>query len=389
MGGVGDFLSGVGQSLVGSNPMLGDFMSMQKGESPGFAGGMIDPSNIATGGKSIDDLRSLMFGVLGPTLFPGMKQSAPQGATPQAAPDPVAAPLDPQISMDQSREALAPDVQNSANGGEDIVVTGDGWKPRKQTVLGAIADAYLMSQGKGPMFANARTQRNVNEAMEGFASDPDKAMRRLSRVPGYTDKAWNMYNQHADNKRADLQAQSIAEQRKDAGRNRVAAMIGTIQDDASYQRSLPTLRRLLESRGVDPSELPDTWDPDIARLLRAGGMTVDQQEDNSRDADYDTQRLNQYQQTIDNTQDYRGRRLEQMGASIEERRQTNDERIAIARERLKNGGKGMGELIYSPDGTKAKRTIGGKTYYFSKGANGRHYFDPKAPGNKGLSWPPR
>lgn len=177
----------------------------------------------------------------------------------------------------------------------DATVTGDGWKPKHRSTLGTIAD-ILFGLGGGPaVFANRIKQKNINSAMEGITQDPMRSINRLSRIPGMGATAWQMYDKEADNQRAS----DIAKMRKmdyeDSFRaERIAPMLAVADSPEKYAKLLPTMRRMMESRGMDPTELPDVYDPDVVDMFRHGGMKVDQQEDNKRDAVWKSERLRQY-----------------------------------------------------------------------------------------------
>lgn len=314
----------------------------------------------------------------------------------------------PPIVPDQ-RQAPLPSYNDTpayADPSEDIEVTGDGWKPKKRSTLGTIADMLF---GK-PIFANRVKSINVNRAMQGFAQDPLQAIRRLSQINGMEGKAWDMYNQYSDNKRADETTESANEVRQDRARDRVGGMLGAIlssNDPAgAYTKNLPVLRRYLESKKIDPTELPDQWDADWANTYRNGGISVDAQEDNQRDATYKGTRLGQYQQSINNTEQYRQERLGQISQTIENTQDYREKRLGQIDEAQNEKGrhnravenkqnipkevradKPDGTVVYSPDGAKAKKAIGGQWYYFKKGPDGRHIYDPSAPLNKGRQPP--
>lgn len=110
---------------------------------------------------------------------PMQQEAAPQDFMPAAVPTPQGPP-----ALEQN---------------EDINVMGDTWKARGQTILGALADAYMSTNGMGTPFTDERNNRNMREAMEGFVSDPEQAIRRISQFN--PDEAWKMHNQHVDNKR--------------------------------------------------------------------------------------------------------------------------------------------------------------------------------------------
>ncbi len=237
----------------------------------------------------------------------------------------------PHLLLNDDDQAPAP-AQTQAPAQEmvnpDLEVTGDGWKPRKPTILGAIADAFLMSRGGKPMFSIMRDQRNVNEALSDFGADPMTAIRRLSRVPGQEGKAWDMYNQTVDNQRADVQADSLNDSRSEKYMTRVGGMLNAIMrakdPAAAYSANIDRIRKYAEGRGLDISALPDAFDEDAINSYIMGGVSPDDQLKMEALEQYRSQRLGQIDRSLDqrdttqqNTQAYRERRLDQIDTAEE------------------------------------------------------------------------
>jgi hypothetical protein len=184
-------------------------------------------------------------------------------------------------------QAQAPVTNNStAPSEEPITITGDGWKPRKPNFWTFLGDVIGSHYGKGLIGTNTHTQEDLHDVMGDFASDPLKAIKRLQRIPGQEGKAVELYNQYEDNQRADLQAQALTEYRRaaqeDRARGVVAGMLGSVSDQQTYTKLLPTMRKYAEARGLDPNELPDDYDPDTLNAYRMGTVPVDKQIDNDR-----------------------------------------------------------------------------------------------------------
>jgi hypothetical protein len=157
---------------------------------------------------------------------------------------------------------------------EAVTVQGDAWKPRKQTILGALADAFLVSKGGKPMYTMMRDQRNVNEALKGYQSDPDKALRRLMSIPGHEEDALKLLEQRTDNTRADRllerQEDSLARQQD----NDVWRMIGGMMNIATPETWTAMRDRAIaraDARNVEVRHLiPPEYDPDAARFMVFG-----------------------------------------------------------------------------------------------------------------------
>lgn len=167
--------------------------------------------------------------------------------------------------------------------GEDIMVNGPSrWQPRKPTILGAIADAYLMSNGLQPAYSMFRDRRNVNEAMADFTESPMGAIRRLSRIPGHEQDAVKLYDQERDNNRADQQSEILNEARTEKFRDNLASYMMSA-NKSNWSRLFPYFKRYAEAHGLEPP--PEQYDEDVINMYRMGGFTPDQIADNERDLD--------------------------------------------------------------------------------------------------------
>jgi hypothetical protein len=210
--------------------------------------------------------------------------------------------------------------------------------------------------------------------MQGFTSDPLATIQKIARIKGMEGKALELYNQYQDNKRADEQAATLAEYRKGAYRDRIASMLGTV-NDKNAAVLLPKIKNYAQAMGLDPTEVPDTYDPDTLNMYRMGAVKVDQQIDNTRDAAYKSARLGQIDETIQSREQYQRARLGQMDQSLSERERHNREMEnrppASARKpsvSYVNTKYGPGEV--SPDGKLMKVSRGdGDVIYYNVGPN--------------------
>jgi hypothetical protein len=250
-----------------------------------------------------------------------------------------------------------------------------GFQPHKLSFLAALADSYLVGHGRKPVFSQMNDQKNMMAAMQNFATDPMSAIRNVAAIPGHQADAWKMYQTYEDDQRADLQAKILNEQRMDQARGRLASYLGAVQSSkdpaAAYDKLLPNLRKYAESRGLDPSELPDKYDPDVVGMYQYGGITADQQIDNARDSDYKERRLGQMDETIQNTEQYRNARLGQMNQTLSERERHNrvmENKPNVSRTKPSisyvNTKYGPGEV--SPDGKALKVNINGQDHVYTK-----------------------
>jgi hypothetical protein len=86
-----------------------------------------------------------------------------------------------------------------------------GWQPHKESFLAKLGDALLIQGGGEPLFRKKNQERNLQDAMQGFTSDPLATIQKIARIKGMEGKALELYNQYQDNKRADEQAATLAE----------------------------------------------------------------------------------------------------------------------------------------------------------------------------------
>lgn len=273
--------------------------------------------------------------------------------------------------------ARQPDLQGEARLDNDMPEPDEavvqGWRPKKRSTLGLIGDVLLGFMGaQQPVFGNRIRNKNIEGAMEGFTQDPLESIRRMRQVD--PDAAWKMYGQYKDDERADIVANAAKEKQRNMVRDRIGSMMGASNPD-NWEKNLPLLRRYAESRGEDPSEIPDAYDEDAINMYRMGGVPVDDQLDNDRDGRYKSERLQDFDENRDATNDrfYQGQanqdRRQEYGQDRQDARQS---RSIAAQDR--RGGKGPSRNViikdskgndrairFSPDGTKAIGEANGTT----------------------------
>jgi hypothetical protein len=184
----------------------------------------------------------------------------------------------------------------------------ENWQPHKPTILGALADAYLMSRGMKPAYADAREARNINEAMQGFADNPMAAIERLARVKGHEGDAWKMYENYVDDKRQqgnlDRQNNIFDMKKEELVYNRVASMMGAANKD-----TWGTMRQLAQSVAnkydVNVDDIiPTDYNPASIEYIRAGAIKPKDQErleQSDRRLDQGDRRLDQGDQRLTET----------------------------------------------------------------------------------------
>jgi hypothetical protein len=193
---------------------------------------------------------------------------------------------------------------------QEEAVAVKGWKPKERSLLGILADAYLQSQGMAPAYKQRIETKNMQNAMEGFTNDPLESVRRMAQIPGMQEKAWTLYNQIIDNKRADgtleRQNRALDMRNDDYIYQMTAGMMGAANEGTwSKMRDLAIQRA--QSRGVDVSHLiPEMYDADSVKFMQYGAvkpkdqMVLEERRENNqarvgiqRDRLGETQRHNQ------------------------------------------------------------------------------------------------
>jgi hypothetical protein len=155
-----------------------------------------------------------------------------------------------------------------------VQVMGDRFKPHRGTILGALADGYLIAHGGKPMFTQQREQENMQNAMKGFADNPMQAIRRVGTFD--PDTAWKMFNQQIDNQRQqgqlDRQNRVFDGVNENIVYNRAAGMLNAATPE-NWAAMRDQAIKMGQVRGVDVSGLiPETYDADAAKFLINGAI---------------------------------------------------------------------------------------------------------------------
>jgi hypothetical protein len=169
----------------------------------------------------------------------------------------------------------------------------DGWQPKKPTILGAIADAIIMSQGGKPMFNLMRKERNIKDAMANYMDDPQGAIRRLQKVD--PDMAYKLADKYHDNSIQDSRDRRMEEDRVFA---RGLGLLG-VANERNYPRIRETVNGYWKKQGFDPGfELPETYEPEMIEGMRLGGMKSNQAMSYQSQDNYRQERLGQYREDL-------------------------------------------------------------------------------------------
>lgn len=192
---------------------------------------------------------------------PAMQQPAPA-----ATQDNPYTPYDNSIPQDVAQNVGTPDNQNP------ITITGDSWKPKEESLIQHVGDFML----GGDHFKNKVDKDNLVSAMKGFQKDPEQAINRIRQLD--PKLAWTMEDQLSGMKANQALEQQRVQARQDTGRDRLGNMLGSVTSSKDpttvYEKQLPMMRKYAESYGLDPSELPDTYDADTINGLRSQGIST-------------------------------------------------------------------------------------------------------------------
>lgn len=208
---------------------------------------------------------------------PQMEQSAPQAPeTPQAA------PVDTQPYDDNNYSTPQQIASSIGQGGNDdtIGVTGDGWKPKKETGIGRIMDTLLELRGRRPIFKDRTDDANLQSAMENAQGDEKPGIdqqKLISRIRKFNpDMADKMQNQLTTQTRLqgnlDRQNDVFDMKKEEIVRDRVASMMSAVKptDVEGMKKMRQRVIAYGNNKGYDFSqELPEDmtgFDYDSFRL---------------------------------------------------------------------------------------------------------------------------
>jgi hypothetical protein len=150
----------------------------------------------------------------------------------------------------------------------------DTWHPREAGFIGKLADAYLQSYGMAPAFQKHVDERNLQEAVGDFQSNPMQAIGRLAKIPGQELNAIKLYQQYQASQSTNQQRQITESAKKDLVYNRIGAML-----QAATPQTYPAMKTQVENYvktvwGMDPKslDLPETYDPAQISALTYGAI---------------------------------------------------------------------------------------------------------------------
>ena len=266
---------------------------------------------------------------------------------------------------------------------EEILVQGDDWKPKKTTFLGNLIDGWLMARGHKAAFGPAKEQANIKDALANYQSDPEQAINRLMRIRGKQQLGLELLNQHQDNENQRLSQErmgrSLDMRNDDYIYNQVAGMMGAATEETWPQMRELAIKRA-NARGVDVTQyIPEQFDPTSVEFIRYGAIKPkDQVAIQQRDRS-----LDQGDTKIENTEDYRERRLDQIDTAEAGRNARDANNGPRGSNKPKSRKERYGNrAIRSPDGKRVyefdetgtlmkQTTSDGKVRFFRMGVDGK------------------
>lgn len=269
----------------------------------------------------------------------------------------------PSINLGSSNSQNVDTTHPMSN--DDIVVSGDAWKPKDRTFLGKLGDALSLASGGGTPFKDKRDGENMRDAISNFASDPLTAIRHMSRIPGHEKEALALYEHYNDNQRQqgnlDRQNNIFDMKRDEMVWDRTASMM-----EAADPGSWDAMRNLAIKRYGASAEslIPKDYDADSIKYIRQGAIKP---KDQARIAQAD-QRIAQGDTRIAETGRHNAATEGQAATNETGRQSRHDNPVARPTAPSKNAPfmTKYGAMVPSKDGMKGILKRGGKTYGYVK-----------------------
>lgn len=172
-----------------------------------------------------------------------------------------------------------------------------GVKGTLRDIIGTIGDAFLMNEGRDPLYYQQRQNEKIGDALRGLNDDPMGAIQRVSAVDGSLGQKY--YNDYLASRDRQAKAAQDAEnenfKNEDLFRTRIGGMFGAANEN-TYPAMLANAQKLAKARGYERllEGLPTAWDEGAVRSFIRGTMTPKDQ----FNVNYKEQRLGQIDETI-------------------------------------------------------------------------------------------
>jgi hypothetical protein len=232
---------------------------------------------------------------------------------------------DPDGYLVQQEPALGGAPQGAMGGPEeepdDIVVTGDPWKPKNQSLLSILGDMIAYQADGSTPFAEQNERRNMMEASKTLMSDPDQAIRRISKFN--PELAWKYREKTVDDKRMQHNLDRQNELLDFQKRKHVFSQVGNMMNVAAKRGDVQTWTEMrnraltyAQTHGIDASTIiPEQFDPEALEYIALGEVPVAKQ------------------MQLEETKDWHGKTDAYRHANLEERRDYHSGQLSLGRER--------------------------------------------------------
>lgn len=234
-------------------------------------------------------------------------------------------------------------------------------------IIGTLGDAFLVGQGRRPIYQDRLARKNEADALEGFTENPLEAIKRLSRIN--PDKATALHDKYLDNERLSRSEKRLEDQmdykHKEQTHLRSVGMIGAARDQATYDAMLKRANSYRQANGLAPLELGAVYDPDEVRAARYSAIDPEDQQRLEDQAEY-REDMSQYRRdNLTEREEYHDASVAEREASRKQRAALGEASIALRRDAndiRRNGSKPQPKVVQTKDGHirySADRTTAG------------------------------
>lgn len=200
-------------------------------------------------------------------------------------------------------------------------------------IIGTLGDAFLVGQGRRPIYQDRLARKNEADALNGFTDDPLGAIKRLAQVS--PDKATALYDRYMDNERLARSEKRLEDQvdfaQREKAHTRSVGMLG-----AANEKTYGPLKARVDSyraqHGLPPLELPDTYDPDAIKMARYSAIDPDDQQRMEDQAEWRDTSAQYREDNLAERQAYHEASVAEREASRRQRAALGEASLAVRRE---------------------------------------------------------
>lgn len=147
-------------------------------------------------------------------------------------------------------------------------------------VMGIIGDSYLLQNGLKEQYAPTREQEKYADAISGFNTDPQGAIRNAMGVDAKAgNELMKTYSQaQSDAANAEHNRQLVQQQRAS---NLSSILYAGRGSPEAYAAARVEAMKYAQANGLDPSQIPESFDQGAIDRLAMSSVPVDKQADNA------------------------------------------------------------------------------------------------------------